>query len=101
MATLLYGNSVQKGWVWLLRLCIILLLASVMVRCSFDKGGVKVSTLLPKNQMEMKQNLVGKVQQDQSGGWKDCEDNDGEECLDRRFLEAHTDYIYTQHHNGP
>ncbi|GLJ43407.1 hypothetical protein SUGI_0901950 [Cryptomeria japonica] len=30
-----------------------------------------------------------------------CEGLEEEECLNRRSLAAHTDYIYTQHHKHP
>ncbi|XVE91711.1 hypothetical protein REPUB_Repub01dG0034500 [Reevesia pubescens] len=31
----------------------------------------------------------------------ECKDLDGEECLIRRSLAAHTDYIYTQENDAP
>ncbi|KAH9297359.1 hypothetical protein KI387_029041 [Taxus chinensis] len=30
-----------------------------------------------------------------------CDNIDEDECLNRRTLAAHTDYIYTQHHKHP
>ncbi|KAH9297358.1 hypothetical protein KI387_029040, partial [Taxus chinensis] len=30
-----------------------------------------------------------------------CDNLDEDECLNRRTLAAHTDYIYTQHHKHP
>lgn len=46
--------------------------------------------------------IANNSETEESNDNKDCSDDmDGEECLDRRTLVAHTDYIYTQHHKKP
>ncbi|GLJ43400.1 hypothetical protein SUGI_0901840 [Cryptomeria japonica] len=65
-------------------------------------GPLKASTLFTKDQMEIKHTFDGRVEKEESKVGNECgNEMSEEECLERRTLVAHTDYIYTQEHKGP
>ncbi|GLJ43401.1 hypothetical protein SUGI_0901850 [Cryptomeria japonica] len=65
-------------------------------------GSLKASTLFTKDQMEIKHTFAGRVEKEEPKVGNECgNEMSEEECLDRRTLVAHTDYIYTQEHKGP
>ncbi|KAH9297356.1 hypothetical protein KI387_029038, partial [Taxus chinensis] len=60
------------------------------------------STFFANDEMEIKHTFARTVETEELIAGKECDkDVDEEECTDRRTLAAHTDYIYTQDHNGP
>ncbi|KAG8387536.1 hypothetical protein BUALT_Bualt02G0031300 [Buddleja alternifolia] len=57
------------------------------------EADAKLSTMEPAVKMESVDSF------DKVMGVEECENEEDEECLKRRvILEAHLDYIYTQHH---
>ncbi|GLJ43402.1 hypothetical protein SUGI_0901860 [Cryptomeria japonica] len=92
-------SSAQQKRLCLFTLCIILLVTAVMPARPHQRGVLKASMVFTKDQMEIGSNLETEESKLDN---RDCGDDvDEEECLDRRTLVAHTDYIYTQHHKKP
>ncbi|GLJ43403.1 hypothetical protein SUGI_0901870 [Cryptomeria japonica] len=92
------GELVKQATVWLFIMSIVLLQSGVMAIRLHQGGAITGSTSFPKDQME----FVSTVEEKQSKTVTKCEnDVDEEECMDRRTLAAHTDYIYSQKDNGP
>nr|DAA00289.1 TPA_exp: putative phytosulfokine peptide precursor [Pinus taeda] len=101
------GGSVrQPAKNWLSFIFAILLLTTVTSIRPLDKGGPRNSrNSIVDSELFVKEVLpiddaLNKVQR--IDGEETCQKSeDEEECLNRRSLAAHTDYIYTQNHNSP
>eukprot|EP01018_Ginkgo_biloba_P040005 Gb_37547 [translate_table: standard] len=96
-------RSVPGPRVWLFVLCAILLLSSVtairtLQSDAAENGSVGSLESIAKDE-GMEHTLVNTEETEQIE--VDCDNLDEEECLNRRTLAAHTDYIYTQHHGKP
>eukprot|EP01018_Ginkgo_biloba_P040004 Gb_37548 [translate_table: standard] len=87
-------NFVKGKSVWLVILCAVLLLTTVThaMRPLETVGRLEG---LNKNE-ESKPSLVNAEETEQKE--VDCVNVDEEECMIKRTLAAHTDYIYTQQH---
>ncbi|GLJ43399.1 hypothetical protein SUGI_0901750 [Cryptomeria japonica] len=97
-----YRSSVQQGRLWIFSIFIIFHVLAVMAARPHPIAPLKASTLFTKDQMEIKHNFDGRVEKEESKVGNECRNEmSEEECLDRRTLVAHTDYIYTQEHKGP
>ncbi|GLJ43397.1 hypothetical protein SUGI_0901710 [Cryptomeria japonica] len=89
-------SSIQQGRPLLFALSMILLVSTTMAFRPFLRGSQRAPMLFTKDEMEIKHAFVSNVEKNQPTV-KECD----EECLDRRTLVAHTDYIYTQEHKNP
>uniref|UniRef100_A0A0C9S4Q4 Phytosulfokine n=1 Tax=Wollemia nobilis TaxID=56998 RepID=A0A0C9S4Q4_9CONI len=93
----------------LFKLCaILLLLSTALASRPLQTGSAQTSSnpeeRLHKSVQQKLQDGVKAEELEQSKEVEldlECKNLEEEECLNRRTLAAHTDYIYTQHHRHP
>ncbi len=80
---------------------VIMLLVTVIAIRPLDKGSLRNSNVRSE-MFTVGELAINQAYSEEIDGGEECEKNEGEEeCLNRRSLAAHTDYIYTQNHNHP
>ncbi|GLJ43395.1 hypothetical protein SUGI_0901690 [Cryptomeria japonica] len=86
-------------------MCLALLMTSTsMAAAGFQSGTentVEVTEMKSQEQNTINQNELRGENRNEDTVCEDGENMDTQECLLRRTLSAHTDYIYTQHAGSP
>eukprot|EP01018_Ginkgo_biloba_P040002 Gb_29297 [translate_table: standard] len=99
------GASLGHGTrVWLLILCAVFMLSTVIHGLrplrKDSIGSHSRASLTSFSEDELMKNTLAN-EEEMAQMEIDCDNLDEEECMNRRDLAAHTDYIYTQQHGKP